>query len=109
MAVHNAWQPFLQGHGSNAILNGELLLLILAVLLLLYFLPSIKAWRRCQGKFHWCLHLFFINLFLGWTIVGWWHVWNRANWSGPTIFVRRGKYRRQSFQAPALQRTHHLR
>lgn len=109
MAVHNAWQPFIPGQGNHSILHWEFTFLTLAVLLVLYFLPTFKAWQRCHGKYRWCLRLFFINLFLGWTIIGWWHVWNRANWSGPIIFARRGKHRHQPVQSPALHRIHHPR
>jgi hypothetical protein len=108
MAVHIAWlSSLMPGHGSNQMLDWDFFLLGLAIALLLYFLPSFKAWHRCHGKYRWCLKLFFINLFLGWTIIGWWHVWTRANWSGPIIFAGRCKHRPQPVPHKALRRFHH--
>lgn len=45
-----------------------LLLLILAVLPLLYLLPAMVAVQRRKQN---ALSIFLVNLYLGWTIIGW--------------------------------------
>lgn len=43
-------------------------IIILLVLFTVYFLPSVCAMRRhCRGRGA----IFFLNLLLGWTLVGW--------------------------------------
>ena len=43
-------------------------LLIVGVILVIYFLPTIVA--RHRGKENW-LSIFMLNIFVGWTFVGW--------------------------------------
>jgi len=43
-------------------------LVLVAILVALYFLPTIVAYRRGH---HNTLAIFFLNLFLGWTFIGW--------------------------------------
>jgi DNA-directed RNA polymerase subunit RPC12/RpoP len=45
---------------------GPLELLIILVGLPLYFLPSIVGLRKLNG-----VYIMFLNLFLGWTVLGW--------------------------------------
>jgi hypothetical protein len=46
----------------------ELLILLILVLLPLYFLPTLIAWRRKHPQF---LAISLLNLFAGWTFIGW--------------------------------------
>ena len=54
---------------------------------LLYFLPTVIAVVHRQGGD--AVGIFLVNLFLGWTIVGWWValIWALAS-NGPTYKVR---------------------
>ncbi|MGE4530053.1 MAG: superinfection immunity protein [Acidithiobacillus sp.] len=78
---------------NHTVLTWELYAIVLVALLILYFLPTIRAWQKCHGKYRWCLQLFLINLFFGWTLIGWWQVWRRARWSGPRLFAGHHKSR----------------
>ena len=42
--------------------------LIMLVLVLFYFLPTLAAWNRHAGR---AGSVFVLNLFLGWTFIGW--------------------------------------
>jgi hypothetical protein len=53
------------GNGFTSIL---LLFLVLLIILLLYFLPSLVASARHKRQFP---AIFLINLFTGWTFIGW--------------------------------------
>jgi hypothetical protein len=44
------------------------LVLLGIVVFVLHFLPTIIAWRRGSKSFLW---IFLINLFFGWTLIGW--------------------------------------
>ena len=49
-------------------LEGIFILLIVAIVLYIYFIPTSVAINKKQVNY---LSIFVINLFLGWTIVGW--------------------------------------
>jgi hypothetical protein len=44
------------------------LVLLGVVVFVLHFLPTFVAWRRHVKSFWW---IFLINLFFGWTLIGW--------------------------------------
>lgn len=45
-----------------------LVLVFFALAFVVYFLPSLVAWRR---RHHQAMVVFVLNLFLGWTLLGW--------------------------------------
>jgi len=47
---------------------GILMLLLVVVGVLFYFLPTLVAWNRHKRN---TVAIFLLNLFLGWTLVGW--------------------------------------
>ena len=56
------------------------------VVTLMYFLPSVRAWKNGCRHAYW-RRLLLLNGLLGWTGVFWWQVWKQARWSSPMIFV----------------------
>lgn len=46
----------------------EVLIITSIVLLALYFLPTIIAWRRGKSNI---ISIFLLNFFLGWSFIGW--------------------------------------
>lgn len=62
-------------------------IIVLAFLLMVYFLPWIIANHRCHYK---QTAIFFLNIFLGWTLIGWVAalVWALANPLAPLSPIR---------------------
>jgi hypothetical protein len=52
----------------------------------IYFLPSVRAWKNGCRHAHW-RRLLLLNGLLGWTGICWWQTWKRARWSSPMIFA----------------------
>lgn len=53
-------------------------IIFLLLALTLYFMPTVIAWNRNHKNL---LPIFFVNLFLGWTLLGWIAalVWSATN------------------------------
>ncbi len=58
----------------------------LMIMTVIYFLPSIRAWKNGCRHGRW-RRLLLLNGLLGWTGVFWWQAWKRARWSSPMIFA----------------------